>query len=128
MIFTYFKKNWAFSLRLPRFIVYQEFEKLLQEAETIEVVEHLMYIFSSIGCINGSFIFSKDPDCYLTNPGLNMDECMQFFNAIAESPHVDRFAETVSDKNNTEWLKNLAKVLISSFLSLNSVFFRLSPL
>lgn len=54
-----------------------------------------MFVFTSIGCINGSFTNKENPDCFLVRSGISMDDCMHFFNAINESSCNKQFNDTV---------------------------------
>ncbi|KAI6183009.1 hypothetical protein M3Y97_00441600 [Aphelenchoides bicaudatus] len=84
--------DWIQKLRQPRFIDYKEFAKLMQIGDTIEIVEYLMFAFTSLGCLNGSFVYdTSNQNCLMINSGLYMDDCMKFFNLISESSNSKRF-------------------------------------
>ncbi|KAI6232114.1 putative E3 ubiquitin-protein ligase HERC4 [Aphelenchoides besseyi] len=82
--------------RAARSISYHELSVVMEKGEVIDVKSCLEFIFSSLGCINGSFIADHhNPECSLTNSGLSMDDIMKSFDLIAESRDHDTYAETI---------------------------------
>ncbi|KAI6173263.1 putative E3 ubiquitin-protein ligase HERC4 [Aphelenchoides besseyi] len=82
--------------RAARSISYHELSVVMEKGEVIDVKSCLEFIFSSLGCINGSFIANhQNPECSLTNSGLSMDDIMKSFNLIAESRDHEAYAETI---------------------------------
>ncbi|KAI6205111.1 putative E3 ubiquitin-protein ligase HERC4 [Aphelenchoides besseyi] len=77
-------------------IICGEKPRIQHAREVIDVKSCLEFIFSSLGCINGSFIADHhNPECSLTNSGLSMDDIMKSFDLIAESRDHDTYAETI---------------------------------
>lgn len=69
-----------------------------QRSNFCQISSELESVFSSVGCLNGSFLYEDDRRYLLgnTSNGLNLDDVMHAMNLLAYSTAVDQFNDIVS--------------------------------
>uniref|UniRef100_A0A1I7XGZ0 SAM_MT_RSMB_NOP domain-containing protein n=1 Tax=Heterorhabditis bacteriophora TaxID=37862 RepID=A0A1I7XGZ0_HETBA len=83
----------------PKFLSKDMVIDLLLKHDKMELIGLIESVFSSVSSINGSFLYVDDRR-FLSDPktfGVNLDDVMDTFNALASSPDARQYAELVMD-------------------------------
>ncbi|KAH7722051.1 hect domain and RLD 4 [Aphelenchoides avenae] len=83
------------GLKLPTFLALTRIRQLVDSQEKMELISQIESVFSSTGCINGSFLYNDTRRylCTASNSGVNMDNVMDSFNVLNESRDAKQYAE-----------------------------------
>uniref|UniRef100_A0A914Q4P6 HECT domain-containing protein n=1 Tax=Panagrolaimus davidi TaxID=227884 RepID=A0A914Q4P6_9BILA len=85
------------SLKIPKFLSFNHLRRLYDSNNKIELIGELESVFSSVGCLNGSFLYEDDRRYLLgnTSNGLNLDDVMHAMNLLDYSTSVDQFNDII---------------------------------
>ncbi|ETN85557.1 HECT-domain protein [Necator americanus] len=84
-------------LKVPLYLRKEDVLSLLSRHEKLDLIGLLESVFSSISCINGSFLY-EDERRFLSEGrvfGVNLDDVMDTFSALGESSDARQYAELI---------------------------------
>uniref|UniRef100_A0A7E4VH12 HECT domain-containing protein n=1 Tax=Panagrellus redivivus TaxID=6233 RepID=A0A7E4VH12_PANRE len=98
-------------LKSPNFLTLRSVQRLFQNRDKIELVGQIESVFSSVGCLNGSFLYDDDRrfmlisdedgvECESCN-GLNLDDVMHAMNLLNESTSARQYSEIIMTSLNS---------------------------
>uniref|UniRef100_A0A1I7U902 HECT-type E3 ubiquitin transferase n=1 Tax=Caenorhabditis tropicalis TaxID=1561998 RepID=A0A1I7U902_9PELO len=87
-------------VKTPSKIDRETFEKLMHSGEKLDLMALLESVFSSLSCINNSFLFNDERRFNVSSDrshGIDLDQVMETFMLFDESPHKKQFMDLIID-------------------------------
>uniref|UniRef100_A0A914Z514 HECT domain-containing protein n=1 Tax=Panagrolaimus superbus TaxID=310955 RepID=A0A914Z514_9BILA len=83
--------------KIPKFLTFNHLRRVYDSNNKIELIGELESVFSSVGCLNGSFLYEDDRRYLLgnTSNGLNLDDVMHAMNLLDYSTSVEQFSDII---------------------------------
>uniref|UniRef100_A0A914DW21 HECT domain-containing protein n=1 Tax=Acrobeloides nanus TaxID=290746 RepID=A0A914DW21_9BILA len=103
-------------LKRPKRLSFDRIRKLVGAREKMELIADLECVFSTIGGVNGSFMYEDERrlECSERNHGINMDEVMYGFNSLENMGPTDAqtFAEIIQERLQSSNLNQLTTYIV----------------
>ncbi|KAE9550089.1 hypothetical protein FO519_006701 [Halicephalobus sp. NKZ332] len=115
------------EFKIPNFLTYSKIKKLMDGNDRDGIMSEIESVFSSVGCINGSFLFEdgRRYEMGSSTLGLNLDDIMYAMNTLSESSSSKEYTGLIMTSLEMCVVLELEQYIENKNLPLNPEMFRI---